>query len=276
MAGVSRARNIKPGFFKNDVLAECDPLARILFAGLWCEADRAGRLEDRPKKIKAECLPYDQCDIEVLLGQLVTQGFIVRYEVGGRRYIQILAFTKHQNPHKNEAPSSIPAPELYGASRVQVPLPEGSPPADSSFPFPDSLNPSEIDTPAGATPAGEAAVAMRNAGCMTIHQSNVDFLAALDEGVTPKELADAVAAYRKAIPGAGLFTYAVKVARTNHAKTAAVIEPNSRAGPQRSGEGKVMGLLKTLEGMKDGLDQSGISHGLPDAGYARIRGSAGG
>ena len=119
-------------------------------------------------------------------------------------------------------------------------------------------------------------MAMRNAGCMTINQSNVDFLAALDEGVTPKELADAVAAYRKAIPGAGLFTYAVKVARTNHAKTAAVIEPNSRAGPQRSGEGKVMGLLKTLEGMKDGLDQSGISHGLPDAGYARIRGSAGG
>jgi len=54
---VARARNIKPGFFKNDQLAECHPLARLLFAGLWCEADRAGRLKDRPKRLKVECLP---------------------------------------------------------------------------------------------------------------------------------------------------------------------------------------------------------------------------
>lgn len=97
---------------------------------------------------------------------------------------------------------------------------------------PPTITTSEIDTPAGPTPAGEAAVAMRNAGCMTINQSNVDFLAALAEGVTPKELADAVAAYRAEIPGGGLFTYAVKVARTNHAKSAAVIQhPAARAGP---------------------------------------------
>jgi hypothetical protein len=55
---VARSRNIKPGFFLNDELAECEPLARILFAGLWCIADREGRLEDRPKRIKAEVLPY--------------------------------------------------------------------------------------------------------------------------------------------------------------------------------------------------------------------------
>ena len=110
---MSRARNIKPGFFKNEYLAECDPLARLLFAGLWCEADRAGRLEDRPKKIKAECLPYDECDIDSLLNQLVEKSFILRYEAEGKRYIQILMFAKHQNPHKNEAASSIPAPEEH-------------------------------------------------------------------------------------------------------------------------------------------------------------------
>ena len=37
---MARARNIKPGFFTNDVLADCDPLARLLFAGLWTVADR--------------------------------------------------------------------------------------------------------------------------------------------------------------------------------------------------------------------------------------------
>ena len=54
-----RARNIKPGFFKNDTLAELEFAARLLFIGLWGLADRAGRLEDRPKKIKAEVFPYD-------------------------------------------------------------------------------------------------------------------------------------------------------------------------------------------------------------------------
>jgi hypothetical protein len=47
-----RTRQIKPGFFKNDELAELPIEARLLFAGLWTIADREGRLEDRPKKIK--------------------------------------------------------------------------------------------------------------------------------------------------------------------------------------------------------------------------------
>ena len=39
---MSRSRNIKPGFFKNEHLAECQPLARLLFIGLWTLADREG------------------------------------------------------------------------------------------------------------------------------------------------------------------------------------------------------------------------------------------
>lgn len=108
---MARARNIKHGFFTNDRLAECDPLARILFAGLWTIADREGRLEDRPKRIKAELLPYDDCSGEELLGQLAKAGFVNRYTVGGSAYIQIINFLKHQNPHVKEAPSTIPAPE---------------------------------------------------------------------------------------------------------------------------------------------------------------------
>ncbi|MCG9054740.1 hypothetical protein LH442_01825 [Laribacter hongkongensis] len=107
---MARARNIKPGFFANELLAECDPLARILFAGLWCVADRAGRLEDRPKRIRAELLPYDSCDADALLGQLQQHGFILRYERDGQRFIQVLNFCKHQNPHVKEAKSTIPAP----------------------------------------------------------------------------------------------------------------------------------------------------------------------
>lgn len=116
---MSRSRNIKPGFFQNEILAECEPLARLLFEGLWCEADREGRLEDRPKRIKAACLPYDDCDCEDLLDQLASRGFIIRYVVDGKGIIQVAKFAKHQNPHVKEAASSLPAPEKPGAFPVQ-------------------------------------------------------------------------------------------------------------------------------------------------------------
>jgi hypothetical protein len=109
---MARARIIKPGFFLNERLAELHPLTRILFAGLWCNADRLGRLEDRPKKIKAAILPYDDHDIGRALDDLQTGGFISRYRNCEASYIQVLAFDKHQHPHPREAESEIPDPDL--------------------------------------------------------------------------------------------------------------------------------------------------------------------
>jgi hypothetical protein len=122
---MARLRTIKPGFFTNDQLGECSPLARLLFAGLWCHADRAGRLEDRPKRLKVEVLPYDDCDIEALLGELVAGGFIVRYVAGGARYIAIPTWLKHQNPHIKEAESTIPAPSSTGENGAEPAPAEG-------------------------------------------------------------------------------------------------------------------------------------------------------
>jgi len=137
---MSRARNIKPGFFKNERLAECDSLARILFVGLWCEADREGRLEDRPKRLRAEYLPYDDCDANALLDQLAEHGFIVRYMAGEAKYIQVLAFSKHQNPHIREPKSSIPAPDEHSAGTVQAEECTGS---AALFPLSPSLIPEQ-------------------------------------------------------------------------------------------------------------------------------------
>jgi len=105
-----RSRNIKPGFFKNEALWDLPPLTRILFSGLWCLADREGRLEDRPKRIKVEVLPADDYDADAGLQALHGCGLIERYEADGVHYIQILKFLKHQTPHVKEAPSTIPAP----------------------------------------------------------------------------------------------------------------------------------------------------------------------
>lgn len=108
-----RARNIKPGFFENEDLAEIALEGRIIFMALWCLADREGRLEDRPKRIAKKALPYDDCDGEAMMQALHDGGFIIRYEVDGVKYIQVVNFLKHQNPHHNESPSQIPAPEGY-------------------------------------------------------------------------------------------------------------------------------------------------------------------
>ncbi len=141
-----RARNLKPGFFKNEELAELQPLTRILFEGLWCMADRAGRLEDRVKRIKAEVLPYDNCNVDKMLTELHESVFILRYGVNGMKYIQVLNFSKHQNPHIKEAASTIQAPDENSISTMQAPDEHGSSPADSLSLdslnlIPDSLNP---------------------------------------------------------------------------------------------------------------------------------------
>lgn len=109
---MARARNLKPGFFKNEDLAECSAWARLCFAGLWTLADREGRLEDRPKRIKGELFAFDSIEVEPLLVELEARGFILRYRApDGRGLIQVIAFHKHQNPHHREPASDLPPPE---------------------------------------------------------------------------------------------------------------------------------------------------------------------
>jgi len=118
---MARARNIKPGFFRNADLVELPVEARLLFIGLWTLADREGRLEDRPKQIKMEIFPADCFDCEALISALAETGMVERYEAGGKRYLHVVNFTKHQNPHRDEKASTIPAPGSNSASSEQAP-----------------------------------------------------------------------------------------------------------------------------------------------------------
>jgi hypothetical protein len=106
---------LKPGFFANDELAELPMATRMLFAGLWTIADREGRLEDRPKRIKGELFRYDDLDIDAMLTALQDSGFIHRYETDGIKCIEIVNFLKHQRPHHNEVASELP-PRCKGLS----------------------------------------------------------------------------------------------------------------------------------------------------------------
>lgn len=166
---MARARNIKPGFFSNDDLVDLPFEARLLFIGLWTVADRAGRLLDRPKKIRMDIFPADSVDVEACLAGLAHLGFLHRYEVAGKKIIQITNWEKHQNPHVKEAPSTLPAagqtaavPSLtldeHHASTMQASeVPEGAgliP--DSGFLIPDPGLPSKPTTPDGVDATSSA------------------------------------------------------------------------------------------------------------------------
>jgi hypothetical protein len=116
---MSRMRQLKPSFFEDEDVAELTPWARLLFLGLLGLADRRGRLEERQAYIRVRVFPFDDMEtarvrLTDLLDELSRErkhsggAFIVRYEVGGRRYIQIVNFEKHQKPHPKEAESEIP------------------------------------------------------------------------------------------------------------------------------------------------------------------------
>lgn len=155
---MARSRNIKPSFFTNDELAEVHPLGRLMFIALWTMADREGRLEDRPKKIKAEALPYDDVDADALLSELHRRGFILRYVMSGNRFIQVVNFCKHQNPHVKEQASTIPAPDMHGASTVQEQEKHGASPADSLLLIPDSIETPPNPPAGGCKPKRERKV----------------------------------------------------------------------------------------------------------------------
>ncbi|MCR4340268.1 MAG: hypothetical protein NUW01_10335 [Gemmatimonadaceae bacterium] len=152
---MSRTRLIKPGFFTNDVLAEVPAIGRVLFAGLWTIADREGRLEDRPKRIKAELLPFDSANVDKLLDALAERGFITRYESGGQRIIQIVSFARHQSPHPKEPTSKLPAMDESVACQCLDTDNTVSSPAsylDPILPSPLPLDPAP-DAQQGAAPA---------------------------------------------------------------------------------------------------------------------------
>ena len=171
-----RSRNLKPGFFANEELAACSPFARLLYAGLWLVADREGRLEERPRRLKAQLFPYDDVDLPALLEELSTHGFILRYTVERRRYLLIPTFSRHQHPHIKEAISRIPppkvegAPDEHGARTGQAPDKPGVNPLMESL-LPRMESPGPVQAPeATSTPPPAYLQTYVDAVCVAVYR----------------------------------------------------------------------------------------------------------
>jgi len=118
---VARTRQVKPSFFVNEDMVELPFHTRLLFIGLLTIADRRGILEDRPKKIKMALFPADNLDVDQSLSELDRYNFIHRYEVDGAKYIHIVEFVKHQNPHRDEKPNDMPHPPYMNVAAIGQP-----------------------------------------------------------------------------------------------------------------------------------------------------------
>jgi hypothetical protein len=130
---MARQRILKPGFFTNEDLGSLPPLTRLLFAGLWCWADREGRLQDRPRRLRGEILPYDPAaDGEAMISDLVRLGFLRRYEADGVKVLQVAEFLTHQDPHPREAASVLPR-SAQGEPKANPRLSQGAPEDDPGF-----------------------------------------------------------------------------------------------------------------------------------------------
>jgi len=105
---MARIRTIKPEFFTSESILSIEPLARLLFIGLWCESDRDGRLAWKPKTLKFRYLPADNVDMDDLTEQLVSEGMILIYSSDGHEYCWIPSFSNHQVINNRESKSVIP------------------------------------------------------------------------------------------------------------------------------------------------------------------------
>ncbi len=117
---MARIRTLKPEFFLDETLAKVSPAHRLLFAGLWTLADKNGRLEDSPMRIKAQLFPYEEQPVDQMLSDLDALGPIHRYQANGRRLIAIPKFGKHQRPHPKEAETDIPEPPSREIKRQEI------------------------------------------------------------------------------------------------------------------------------------------------------------
>jgi hypothetical protein len=87
---------------------------RMLYVGLWNEADDAGRFQAHPRRLLGAIFPYEddlsEQFIERSLRALVQTGRLVLYEADGEPYGELVKFCEHQKPNRPQ-PSKIPAPD---------------------------------------------------------------------------------------------------------------------------------------------------------------------
>jgi len=121
----TRPRRVPPEFCTDELLESCGVTAALLIYRLISQADDQGRLQGSAKRVRATCFGMRQEITERKVAAAITElaeaGFVIRYEVDGRAFIQIDHWTDLQGRSGRRAyQSRHPAPPGWTGDWVSV------------------------------------------------------------------------------------------------------------------------------------------------------------
>src|SRR3990172_10200156 len=121
-----RPRRVPPEFCTDELLEGCSVLATLLLYRLISLADDQGRLPGHPKYVKGVCLPMrpevTERKVAAALDELVQAGFVIRYDLKGRIFLQIDRWFDLQGKwgQRRTYRSQYPAPPGWTSDWVNV------------------------------------------------------------------------------------------------------------------------------------------------------------
>lgn len=141
---MAKIRSISPNACESHRLGAITDPAERLYWRLQTHCDDQGRAVDDPRVIWGACCiqiaGWDDQLVDELLAELHDVGLIHRYQVDGRRYLEVTQFTRFQHP-KRPVASKLPPIPLDGhavPSASRIPTPGGEIPFSSTGEVPSS------------------------------------------------------------------------------------------------------------------------------------------
>ena len=111
---MARIRTVKPEFWTSEQIAECSPMARLLFIGIWSFSDDRGIHPASVKRLKMEVFPSDSItddDLQTMVGELEAAGLLSSYHALGKDYWHVTGWSKHQKidkpTYRHPEPSAV-------------------------------------------------------------------------------------------------------------------------------------------------------------------------
>ena len=156
---MARMRSLKPEFWLDRKLTRSlSRDERMLYLGLWNQADEWARAQADPRLIKGQVFPFDDDlsldDLERMLKALEAAGVAQLYEIDGDPYLFLPKLAKHQRLEPNKVPSRHPAPPPETPERLPEQHVQITP---DPRPTPAQTRPSGAQTDPGAARAKHVA-----------------------------------------------------------------------------------------------------------------------
>jgi len=110
---MARKRMIDPSIWSDESFGSLSSGAKILFIGLFSNADDEGRILANPAYLKATVFMYDTVTLDIIKTKrtevIEKMSSVILYEVDGKEYIQLSRWEEYQKQQKDRIqPSKLP------------------------------------------------------------------------------------------------------------------------------------------------------------------------